>query len=102
MARSRALLFNGDKDTNFESNSQHYSVIVGVEIGCLTATKILILKAIHNFVFGEMLNWKLFNGDKDTNFESNSQQAALTLPKLSSCLTATKILILKAIHNTLW
>ena len=41
----------------------------------------------------------LFNGDKDTNFESNSQPSAPNCRNTSRCLTATKILILKAIHN---
>ena len=44
------LLFNGDKDTNFESNSQHFRNCVIHNCGCLTATKILILKAIHNLL----------------------------------------------------
>ena len=40
---------------------------------CLTATKILILKAIHNRFRECDRRIELFNGDKDTNFESNSQ-----------------------------
>ena len=45
------------------------------------------------------LDTVLFSNDKDTNFESNSQQARTYYQFWLSCFRMTKIQILKAIHN---
>ena len=68
------MLFQDDKDTKFESNSQ-----------------LATIDAINWFV--------LFQDDKDTKFESNSQRSSSELHMTISCFRTTKIQNLRAIHN---
>ena len=45
------MLFQDDKDTKFESNSQLGSLFPIDKFGCFRTTKIQNLRAIHNLVF---------------------------------------------------
>ena len=122
---SREELFQDDKDTKFESNSQHQFVYFFCFFGCFRTTKIQNLRAIHNqdltikgtsnVVSGRQRYkiWEqfttglpfwvqgkaLFQDDKDTKFESNSQQRLLCLIESRGCFRTTKIQNLRAIHN---
>ena len=144
-------LFQDDKDTKFESNSQLFVRLTAcsmrcfrttkiqnlraihnsggtddfVASGCFRTTKIQNLRAIHNQVrrkasLAEVVSgrqrykiWEqfttkkdyftaaqpLFQDDKDTKFESNSQHHALQTPTAPRCFRTTKIQNLRAIHN---
>ena len=67
-------LFQDDKDTKFESNSQQALRCYRLWPGCFRTTKIQNLRAIHNSSWGHISPPRLFQDDKDTKFESNSQQ----------------------------
>ena len=118
-------LFQDDKDTKFESNSQLLTWCNIALRRCFRTTKIQNLRAIHNFanvcptllgvVSGRQrykiweqfttgdafsgLPSELFQDDKDTKFESNSQLLATKNIALLSCFRTTKIQNLRAIHN---
>ena len=49
-------LFSNDKDTNFESNSQHRDSTLWIHCCCFRMTKIQILKAIHNKIDMQSIN----------------------------------------------
>ena len=121
------LLFQDDKDTKFESNSQHAVRCIWMKKSCFRTTKIQNLRAIHNaygylrypylVVSGRQrykiweqfttvaelatLNILLFQDDKDTKFESNSQLGSSCLIDKFGCFRTTKIQNLRAIHNCL-
>ena len=95
----RPMLFQDDKDTKFESNSQPGAKRKRHHSGCFRTTKIQNLRAIHNpsdigltiksvvsgrqryKIWEQFTTWwgavghkrGLFQDDKDTKFESNSQ-----------------------------
>ena len=113
------------KNTNFESNSQHFIMSVMMYLSCFDSAKIQILKAIHNngilggkaepvvlilqkYKFWKQfttnrwrcfVRWSLFWFCKNTNFESNSQHRSRRFYTNSRCFDSAKIQILKAIHN---
>ena len=118
-------MFRFCKNTNFESNSQHFlkhsddvvscldsakiqilkaihnGILASflVDVGCLDSAKIQILKAIHNCCGIDLVCVALFRFCKNTNFESNSQHFLKHSDDVVSCLDSAKIQILKAIHN---
>ena len=94
-----SLLFQDDKDTKFESNSQPSALPFTQKGSCFRMTKIQSLRAIHNAKVGPNGTTSLFQDDKDTKFESNSQHfnGAVGIP--SCCFRMTKIQSLRAIHN---
>ena len=118
-------LFQDDKDTKFESNSQQRNVGNYQGLCCFRTTKIQNLRAIHNnlswwfFILSVVSGrqrykiWEqfttaavrplmrslLFQDDKDTKFESNSQQEYRSAVDRVRCFRTTKIQNLRAIHN---
>ena len=94
-------LFQDDKDTKFESNSQLMRRGFCRKTGCFRTTKIQNLRAIHNTAVLDDALLALFQDDKDTKFESNSQQQCFGDKGAWRCFRTTKIQNLRAIHNTL-
>ena len=127
MTMANSLLFQDDKDTKFESNSQPERYRINYQISCFRTTKIQNLRAIHNLMrcsgtqagvvsgrqrykIWEQFTtrcdtpyWRalLFQDDKDTKFESNSQLPRGSQSLCGCCFRTTKIQNLRAIHNTI-
>ena len=121
----KALVLLLNKDTKFESNSQHRFNEMMCVIGCFYWTKIQNLKAILNkcecsvtgvvgaFTEQRYKIWKQFSTpaarystitlvlllNKDTKFESNSQPMRANALQSFGCFYWTKIQNLKAILN---
>ena len=119
------MLFQDDKDTKFESNSQRRCYWPPRGGCCFRTTKIQNLRAIHNNSYANQMAlavvsgrqrykiWEqfttpvmanldaklLFQDDKDTKFESNSQRSVVTINNAKRCFRTTKIQNLRAIHN---
>ena len=93
------LLFSNDKDTNFESNSQHYLNGDRERFGCFRMTKIQILKAIHNVIRRFRLNSEVVFEWQRYKFWKQFTTFSACLIFIFCCFRMTKIQILKAIHN---
>ena len=85
---------------DFESNSQLIACINKCGRWCLPYCKGTILKAIHNTSGKIEFFASVFTVLQRYDFESNSQQEAITLMSRSRCLPYCKGTILKAIHNS--
>ena len=119
------MLFRISKIQTFESNSQPTPTATADRTSCSEYQRYKLLKAIHNFCDGTVVQFVVVQNIKDTNFwkqfttrgvlllilrllfriskiqtfESNSQQDGGYLQKYSCCSEYQRYKLLKAIHN---
>ena len=93
-------LFQDDKDTKFESNSQRPPKHPPPNPVVSGRQRYKIWEQFTTARCGNQVTPRLFQDDKDTKFESNSQHALPRAYALSRCFRTTKIQNLRAIHNS--
>ena len=90
------------KDTEIESNSQPLFLLLRFSISCYQSFKDTEIESNSQLdIVGSMLGFSCYQSFKDTEIESNSQPISTLRAANSVVISHSKILKLKAIHNSL-